>query len=138
MEEVAQVRRRVLEVPGLGHGGQPIPLAVTLGGWLVTGGLSGRDPATGGLPPALEDEVAQLFRNILAVLSAAGAGPEAVAKITVLIRDRSYRDVVNEEWVQLFPDPADRPVRQTFVQDLPGELRVQADVLAILENRESA
>jgi enamine deaminase RidA (YjgF/YER057c/UK114 family) len=138
MEEVAQVRRRVLEVPGLGHGGQPIPLAVTLGGWLVTGGLSGRDPATGGLPSALEDEVAQLFRNILAVLSAAGAGPEAVAKITVLIRDRSYRDVVNEEWVQLFPDPADRPVRQTFVQDLPGELRVQADVLAILENRESA
>jgi 2-iminobutanoate/2-iminopropanoate deaminase len=56
----------------------------------------------------------------------------------VLVRDRSYRDVVNEEWVQLFPDPADRPVRQTFVQDLPGELRVQADVLAILENRESA
>lgn len=130
--------RRVVEVPGLGHGGQPIPLAVTLGGLLVTGGLSGRDPRSGDLPGSVEEEVAQLFGNIAAVLAAAGTGPESVAKITVLVRDRSYREAVNREWVALFPDPTDRPARQTFVQDLPGDLRVQADVLAVIENKDPA
>jgi len=130
------LKRRVVEVPGLGHGGQPIPLAVALGGLLVTGGLSGRDPRDGTLPAALEDEVAQLFRNVGAVLDAAGTGPEAIAKITVLLRDGSYRDAVNREWVALFPDASDRPARQTFVQSLPGDLRVQADLLAVLENKD--
>ena len=132
------MRRRVVEVSGLGHGGQPIPLAVTIGGLLVTGGLSGRDPETGALAPAFEDEVAQLFRNIRAVLAAAGADPGSVAKITVLLRDGAHREAVNREWVALFPDPADRPARQTFLQQLPGDLRVQADLLAVLENRDSA
>jgi 2-iminobutanoate/2-iminopropanoate deaminase len=132
------VRRRVVHVPGLGHGEQPIPLAVVLGGLLVTGGLNGRDPASGELPAALADEVAQLFRNIGAVLAAAGTGPEAVAKVTVLIRDRAYRDAVNAEWIAFFPDTADRPARQTFVQDLPGDFRVQADLLGVLENKDHA
>jgi 2-iminobutanoate/2-iminopropanoate deaminase len=137
MQRRGAVGRKVVEVPGLGHGGQPIPLAVTLGGLLVTGGLSGRDPRDGALPEALDDEVGQLFRNIGAVLAAAGTGPESVAKITVLVRDRAYRDAVNREWVALFPDPADRPARQTFVQELPGDLRVQADLLAVLANKDS-
>jgi 2-iminobutanoate/2-iminopropanoate deaminase len=132
------VGRRVVHVPGLGHGAQPIPLAVVLGGLLVTGGLNGRDPATGERPAALADEVAQLFRNIGAVLAAAGGGPEHLAKVTVLIRDASYRDAVNAEWVALFPDADDRPARQTFVQDLPADLRVQADLMGVLENRDNA
>jgi 2-iminobutanoate/2-iminopropanoate deaminase len=132
------MRRRVVQVPGLGHGEQPIPLAVVLGGLLVTGGLNGRDPATGQLPATAEGEVAQLFRNIGAVLAAAGTGPESLAKVTVLVRDRAYRDAVNAEWVALFPDADDRPARQTFVQDLPGDLRVQADLLGVLENRDNA
>jgi 2-iminobutanoate/2-iminopropanoate deaminase len=132
------VRRQVVQVPGLGHGEQPIPLAVVLGGLLVTGGLNGRDPATGRLPAAPEDEIAQLFRNIGAVLAAAGTGPEALAKVTVLVRDGAYRDAVNAEWIALFPDADDRPARQTFVRDLPGDLRVQADILGVLENKDHA
>jgi 2-iminobutanoate/2-iminopropanoate deaminase len=128
--------RRVISVAGLGHGDQPIPLAVALGPLLVTGGLSGRDPESGRLPEELDAEVAQLFRNISAVLAAGGCGPEAVAKVTVYVRDRAARGAINREWVALFPDPVDRPVRHTLVHDLPGDLRVQADLLAFLENKD--
>lgn len=46
---------------GLGHGGQPIPVAVTLAGLLATGGV---DRETGKRPADLADEVANVFSNI--------------------------------------------------------------------------
>jgi 2-iminobutanoate/2-iminopropanoate deaminase len=125
--------RQVIEVEGLGHGTMPIPLAVRIGGLVVTGALSGRDPATGQLPESLADETAQLFRNIRAVLKTGGTGTEAVAKMTFFVRERNARDAINAEWVAMFPEPSDRPVRHTLVQELPAVLRVQADVLAVIE-----
>ncbi len=78
------MQRRTITVSGLGHGDQPIPLATVVGGLLVTGGISGRDPATGRVPEDLAGEVrrsdkpqieggrftfyATVFRDLLAEL----------------------------------------------------------------------
>lgn len=129
------MRRKSISVPGLGHDDQPIPTAVTIsgaiGGLLVTGGISGRDPETGEMPRDVGDEVAQVFANLRAVLEAAECGPEHVVKITVFTVDRSIRDHVNREWVAMFPDPESRPARHTLTQQLAG-MRLQLDCLAVL------
>lgn len=131
-------RRHVVEVEGLGHGAQPIPLAVRLGPLLVTGGISGTDRHNGEVPTDGAAQVAHLFDNVAAVLAATGAGAEHVAKVTFFVRDRGLRDEINSHWVALFPDAGDRPARHTLVQDLPGRMQVQADLLAYIPDVETA
>lgn len=126
------MRRRSIEVPGLGHGNQPIPAATVVGGLLVTGGVSGKDPATGHVPDDPEAEVAQAFANLRAILDAAGATLADVAKVTVFVADRGVRAHVNPLWTELFPDPASRPARHTLRAALSG-MRLQLECLAVLD-----
>ena len=130
--------RHVVEVEGLGHGSQPIPLAVRVGPLLTTGGISGVDRTSGEIPDDTGAEVANLFANVKAVLDAAGTDPSTVAKITFFVRDRGLRDAINQEWVAMFPDADDRPARHTLVHDLPGRMQVQAEVLAFLADVEAS
>jgi 2-iminobutanoate/2-iminopropanoate deaminase len=123
--------RRNIEVPGLDHGTQPIPLATLVPPLLVTGGISGKDPETGAVPADAREEVAQLFRNLRTVLDAAGCHPDQVAKVTVYVKDREIRQHVNPEWLMLFPDPNSRPARHTLIQELTG-VRIQLDCLAVV------
>ncbi|MCD4526628.1 RidA family protein [Nocardioides sp. cx-173] len=123
--------RRSVEVPGLGHGGQPIPMASVVNGIVMTGGISGKDPATGTIPEDPAAEVAQAFANLRAVLDAAGASPDEVAKVTVFVADRDIRGHVNPHWLELFPDPESRPARHTLEANLTG-MRLQLECLAVL------
>jgi 2-iminobutanoate/2-iminopropanoate deaminase len=124
------VSPRSVEVAGLGHGEMPIPVAALRNGLLVSGGVSGTDPESGTIPENLDAEVAQVFANIKSVLEAAGMKQDHVVKLTFFVRDRSARGAINVEWVAMFPDPADRPARHTLVQDLPGAMRVQSEIIA--------
>lgn len=132
------MRRKAIWVPGLDQDDQPAPVAVTvtgaLGGLLVTGGITGRDPETGEIPKEAADEVTQAFANLRTVLDAAGCSPESVAKITIFTTDRSIRDHVTREWLAMFPDPESRPVCHTRVQQLTG-MRLQLDCLAVLSSQ---
>jgi len=40
--------------------------------------------------------------------------------VLVTLTEREHRALVNESWVELFPDPASRPARQTSERELPG------------------
>jgi enamine deaminase RidA (YjgF/YER057c/UK114 family) len=64
--------------------------------------------------------VRQAFANLRAVLAEAGASPDDVAQVLVTLTDRAHRALVNPHWVELFPDPASRPARQTAERELPG------------------
>lgn len=121
--------RRSIEIPGLGHGAQPIPAACRVGPLLVSGGISGKDPATGTIPEDPAAEVAQAFANLKALLDAAGATPDDVAKVTVFVNDRDIRSHVNPPWLELFPDPESRPARHTLETRLAG-MRIQLECLA--------
>lgn len=123
--------RRSISLPGLGHGSQPIPTAAVVRGLLVTGGISGRDPGTGEVPPEPAAEVRQAFANLRAVLHAADADPGDVAKVTVFTQDRELRTYVNQEWLALFPDPDSRPARHTLLLPPAAGLRLQLECLAV-------
>ncbi len=125
-------KRRSLEVAGLQHE-NPIPVASQIGPFLVTSGIFGKDPTTGTIPAAIEEQCARLFANIRLILAAADGTPDDIIKLTVWLKDKAHRAHVNKEWLAMFPDAHSRPARHTFQNpDLPGAALVQGEVLAIL------
>lgn len=124
--------RRSIEVPGLHHGGLPIPIASVVGNLLVSGGISPLDPDTGSVPADTARQVELVFANLRRVLEAAGGRPEDVVKCTVFVVDKSIRPLVDEQWVRLFPDKASRPARHTLRTELPASVQLQLDVIAVL------
>jgi 2-iminobutanoate/2-iminopropanoate deaminase len=124
--------RRSIDVPGLHHGGLPIPLASVVGNLLVSGGISPLDPETGTVPAATDEQVEVVFANVRRILDAAGGSPEDVVKCTVFVRDKAIRPVVDKYWLELFPDEASRPARHTLRIDLADPLQIQLEITAVL------
>ena len=124
--------RRSIDVPGLGHGTNPIPAASRVGPFIATGGIRGVDVATGQMPATLGDQVDHMFGNLKRVLGAAGATLDAVIKITLWTRTADSRPAINAGWLKHFPDPASRPARHLQVHDLGHGMLVQCEALAVI------
>ena len=126
-------RPRSLEVPGVTHGGAPIPMGARVGNILYSSGIPGVDPATGKLG---EDAAAQArfaFANLRTLLQAGGAGLEHVVRLTVYLKDNSAREHINAEWLLCFPDPQDRPARHTLAYDLQHGMVLQLEAVAVID-----
>jgi enamine deaminase RidA (YjgF/YER057c/UK114 family) len=74
-----------------------------------------------------------MFSNLRRILVAAGATPDDVLKMTVYMKDASVRDVINKEWIAMFPDAAARPARHSITNPhLAGDMLVQCVVTAVI------
>jgi enamine deaminase RidA (YjgF/YER057c/UK114 family) len=124
--------RRSIEVPGLHHGGLPIPQACVVGNLLVSSGISPIDPETGSVPASTEEQVELAFANVARILEAAGSSPADVARCTVFVRDKSIRPVIDKYWLDMFPDAASRPARHTLRIDLAEPLQIQLEITAVI------
>lgn len=124
--------RRSIDVPGLHHGGLPIPAASVVGNLLVSGGISPLDPQSGSVPAATDEQVELVFAHARRILDAAGGTPDDVVKCTVFVRDKAIRPVVDEHWLRMFPDAASRPARHTLRTDLADPLQIQLEITAVL------
>lgn len=124
-------KRRSIEIQGLEHV-HPIPNACRVGSLLITGGIYGKDPATGKLMPDIAGQCAMMFANIRRVLAAGGATPEDVVKINVWMKNKNDREHLNREWLVMFPDPQSRPARHTFKDDdQPYGALISCEVIAV-------
>jgi enamine deaminase RidA (YjgF/YER057c/UK114 family) len=111
----------------------PIPNASRIGNIVVSSVIGGANPGSRELPPALEQQVANVFTHIRHDIEAAGGSVDDIIKVTFWVKDPAkQREALNAEWVKMFPDPAARPARHT--QHLPADSRalVQADFMAVL------
>ncbi|ODU04521.1 MAG: hypothetical protein ABS81_09625 [Pseudonocardia sp. SCN 72-86] len=124
--------RRSIEVPGLHHGGVPIPQACVVGDLLVSSAISPLDPDSGVVPTDVAKQVEVAFANVRRVLDAAGGSTADVVRCTVLVADKAIRPVVDEHWLLMFPDPTSRPARHTSRIDLPPTLHLQLEITAVL------
>jgi 2-iminobutanoate/2-iminopropanoate deaminase len=124
-------RRRVLGVPGIEHQ-NPIPQAVVVGGIVFTSAIFGEDPETGEIPPDPAPQAELAFAHLRTILAQAGAGPEAVGRLTVFLQDDAHREHVNVEWLKMFPDENDRPARHTVRTDLRRGMLVQLEAIAVV------
>ena len=125
-------KRRSINVAGASHA-NPIPSASRRGPFVVSGAISGTDPATGKVPDDLDAQCAQMFANVRRVMEAAGGTPDDIVKMTVWISDRGLRPTLNKHWVEIFPDPNSRPARHTVTSgDLTAPMQVQCDLFAVI------
>lgn len=128
-------KRTSIEVPGLEHV-NPIPNASRIGPFLISGGIFGKDPATGKVADDIEGQCEQTFANIRTVLQAGGGAPEDVIKLSVWLKDIADRPVMNKYWLQMFPDEHSRPARHTFnTPDLRSPLLIECEVMAIIPDK---
>ena len=125
-------KRQVIEGQDLPHHQNPIPTAVRIGQFLFSSAIPGQDPATGEVPDDPEQQVVLAFENARRILAAGGASTDDVARMTVYLQDLSHRQWVNREWLKMFPNEHDRPVRHAIKSDLPGGMLVQLEIIAVV------
>lgn len=123
---------RSIDVPGASHKA-PIPAAARVGPMLCTSAISGKDPATGELPPDVEKQAHNAFLNLRNVLAVGGASLAQVVKFDVTLNHEAVRPALNSEWLAAFPDPADRPARHITVHDLQHGMHLQIEVIAFIQ-----
>jgi 2-iminobutanoate/2-iminopropanoate deaminase len=103
--------------------------AVRAGDLLFVSGQIGLGPD--GMAESLEDQVAQVLRNLDKVLTDHGATRSQVVKATVFLTDMADFAAMNEQYREFFSDP--RPARSTIaVADLPFGARVEIEAVAAL------
>ncbi|MCB1547346.1 MAG: RidA family protein [Hyphomicrobiaceae bacterium] len=108
----------------------PYSLGIEAGGFAFISGQTPLDPATGKL---VEGDIAaqtrQCFRNLEAVLSAAGLGFQNVVKSTVFLVDMADFAAMNEVYKTFVSAPF--PARSTIgVAALPLGARVEIELIA--------
>ncbi len=110
----------------------PYSQAVRWGNLLFLSGQVGVDPASGKLVEGgVEAEARQVFRNMEAVLLAAGINLRRLLKTTVFLKDMAHFQAVNEIYAELVPPPY--PARAAFaVRDLPLGAEVEIEAIAAL------
>lgn len=124
-------KRQSIYVDAYGHK-NPIPAACRIGDTLISGIVFGLDPATGEVAPTLERQCALMFDHVRTIVEAGGGSTDDIVKITVWLKDRSQREPLNRVWLDMFPDPANRPVRQAMQAELTDGKLVQCDFIAKL------
>jgi 2-iminobutanoate/2-iminopropanoate deaminase len=110
----------------------PIPTAARTGNMLFTSVIGGRDPDTGEVPPAAEQQATNAFAILAKVLERAGATAGDVAHVKVHIKDASVRPLVNKAWLEMFPDAENRPARHTVIEESLGAM-VQIEAIAVVQ-----
>ena len=126
-------KRRSINVAGASHT-NPIPSASRRGPFVVSGAISGADPATGKVPDDLDAQCRLMFENVRRVIGAAGGSPDDIVKMTVWITDRALRPILNKHWIEMFPDANSRPARHTVTsRDFMPPMQIQCDLLAVLD-----
>ena len=86
------------------------------------------------IPEGVDDQIANLFHHVGAMLTAAGADWNNVAKMIFYVKDLATRDRLNAPWAEKFPDPASRPARHTQQAALVDNVHVACDFLAYVES----
>lgn len=96
---------------------------VKAGNLVYVSGMVGIDVGTGNLAgPTIQAQTRQALANCRAILDTAGATPEDVVEVGVLLTDPTDFEGMNEEYAAWFPtDPPTRYVAKLGVE-LPGVL----------------
>ena len=100
----------------------PYAQAQVSGGFVFTSGQIGIDPATGAIADGIEAQAHQVFRNLTAVLQAAGSDMSKAVKTTVFIKNM-------DDFASYFSEPF--PARSCVeVARLPKDVLVECEVIA--------
>ncbi len=103
---------------------------VTSGGFVFVAGQGPFDPVTGQVVgTTIQEQAAQSFRNVSAILHAAGSSLAKVVSATFILAEESDFAGLNEEWLKWFPsEPPARHVSHLPVR--PQNMKISIAVIA--------
>ncbi|MDY9919476.1 YjgF_YER057c_UK114_family [Proteiniphilum saccharofermentans] len=109
----------------------PYSQAIEANGMLFLSGMLPIDPSNGNIVPGgVKEQTTQIFRNIEAVLTAAGVTMDNIVKTTVFLDDMSLFAEMNEVYATRFTGTF--PARSAFaVKALPKNALVEIEVIAV-------
>jgi 2-iminobutanoate/2-iminopropanoate deaminase len=113
----------------------PYSQAVVANGFLFTAGQIALDPATGQVVTGgVTEQTERVFKNLTAVLEAAGTSWSNVVKTTVFLQDMKDFPTVNEVYARAVGDA--RPARSTVaVAGLPRGVMVEIEAIALVSSK---
>ncbi|MDT3698755.1 MAG: RidA family protein [Thermincola sp.] len=109
----------------------PYSQAIKTDSLVFTSGQIPIDPATGEIVSGgVENQTAQVLKNIEAVLEAAGSSLGKVVKTTIFIKDMNSFAAINEVYARFFPNVP--PARSTVeVARLPKDVLIEIEAVAL-------
>ncbi len=126
-------KRKSIDYPGFRHE-NPIPNASRIGNIVMSSVISGRDPDTGKMPPDLDAQVVNVFKQIRLCIEAAGGTVDDILKVTFWVKDPATgRKALNDEWTKMFPDETARPARHTQALPAGAANHLTCDFTAVIE-----
>src|SRR5687767_8934223 len=110
----------------------PYSQAIKANGIIFCSGQIPIDPATGNfVSEDIGEQTVQVFKNLQAVLEAAGSGFDKVVKTTVFLADMNDFAAMNEVYGNYFVE--NKPARATVqAARLPRDAKVEIDCIAIV------
>jgi len=123
------MNKAAITSPELAPPAGPFSQAVEVGGFLYFSGQVGQDPATGKVVAGgVVAETERIFRNLSAVLKAAGKSFDHVARVGVYLTNMSNFGAMNDIYAKHFNQPF--PARTTIgVAALPLGACVEIDLV---------
>ncbi len=107
----------------------PYSQAQIVGDLVFASGQIPVDPATGLIPSGVEAQAHQAFKNVAALLAAAGSDISKVVKTTVFIRNMDDFAAINAVYAQYFTEPY--PARSCVeVARLPKDVLLECEAIA--------
>ncbi len=122
--------RKAITAPGAAAIG-PYSHGVDSGELIFLSGQTPLDPETGKLlEGGIEAQTQQSFKNLFAVLDAAGLTPDEVVKVNVYLTDMADFSAMNAVYARQFEPPY--PARTTIgVASLPLGAQVEIELIAL-------
>ncbi|HCA58180.1 MAG TPA: reactive intermediate/imine deaminase [Blastocatellia bacterium] len=110
----------------------PYSQAIVANGMVFCSGQIPIDPTTGEfVSEDVSEQTEQVFKNLAAVLEAAGASLESVVKTTVFLADMNDFAAMNEVYGRYFV--TNKPARATVqAARLPRDARVEIECIALV------
>ena len=110
----------------------PYSQAIKAGGFVFVSGQIPTNPETGEfVAGGIAEQTEQVFKNLKAVLEAAGSSLDQVVKTTVFLADMKEFSGMNEVYAKFFSGPP--PARATVAAaGLPRDARVEIEAVAVV------
>ena len=110
----------------------PYSQAIKAGGFVFVSGQISIDPKTGEfIAGSIAEQTERVFKNLAAVLEAAGSSLDQVVKTTVFLADMKEFAAMNDVYAKFFSGAP--PARATVAAaGLPKDARVEIDAVALI------